>query len=214
VKTESPGPRNAGPGPQPAFSGVSGGKRLRGRGRRIGRALGGFALALSLALPSNPAAQALSRAEKLEGKLRVAMLKANKDIKGPWIKAAELKAVLEDTDLILVDVRKPEEQAVSMIPHALDTYQFADFYRHGIPPGKRLVLYCTIGYRSGKYGEQLAAMGIRSEILEGGILMWSFVGGPLEERDKDVGPKPTHRIHVYDAEWNIVHPDYAAVLPK
>jgi rhodanese-related sulfurtransferase len=169
---------------------------------------------MGLAWPAASAAQALSRAEKLEGKLRVAMLKANKDIKGPWVKAAELKAILEDTNLILVDVRKPEEQAVSMLPHALDTYQFADFYRHGIPPGRRLVLYCTIGYRSGKYGERLAAMGIRSEILEGGILMWSFVGGPLVEPDKDVGPKPTRRIHVYDAEWNIVHPDYAAVLPK
>lgn len=168
---------------------------------------------VALAWPAVARAQALSRAEKLEGKLRVAMLKANKDIPGPWIKAAELKAILEDTNLILVDVRQPGERAVSMLPHALDTYQFADGYRHGIPPGKRLVLYCTIGYRSGKYAEKLAEMKIKSEVLEGGILMWSFVRGPLVARKSRTEWEPTKRIHVYDAEWNIVHPDYEAVLP-
>ena len=172
-----------------------------------------LAAVLALALPVTPAAQAPVRAEKLEGKLRVAMLKANKEIQGPWIKAAELKAILKDTNLILVDVRQPAEREISMLPRALDTYQFADAYRHGIPPGSRLVLYCTIGYRSGKYGEQLAAMGIKSEILEGGILMWSFAGGPLVARKSKTEWVPTNRIHVYGAEWNIVPPDYAAVLP-
>lgn len=171
------------------------------------------ALLLALALPAAPGAQALSRAEKLEGKLRVAMLKANKDIQGPWIKAAELKTIIDDTNLILVDVRQPAEIAVSKIRHAMDTYQFADQYKHGIPPGKRLVLYCTIGYRSGKYGEKLAPLGIKYQVLEGGILMWSFVGGPLVARQDHGEWGPTNRIHVYDAEWNIVHPDYVAVLP-
>jgi rhodanese-related sulfurtransferase len=168
---------------------------------------------LALGLPAVSGAQAPSRAEKLESKLRVAMLKANKDIKGPWIKAADLKAALQDSNLILVDVRQPAEREVSMLPHALDTYQFADGYRHGIPPGSRIVLYCTIGYRSGKYAEQLAAMGVKAEVLEGGILMWSFVGGPLVARKSKTEWEPTKRIHVYDAEWNIVHPDYVAVMP-
>ncbi len=171
------------------------------------------AVFLALALPAASGAQALSRAEKLEANLRVAMLKANKDVQGPWIKAAELKAIIDDTDLILVDVRQPAEREVSKLPHALDTYEFADKYRHGIPPGKRLVLYCTIGYRSGKYGEKLAPLGIKYQVLEGGILMWSFVGGPLVARQDHGAWGPTNRIHVYDAEWNIVHPDYVAVLP-
>ena len=172
-----------------------------------------LAALLGLALPAAPRAQALSRAEKLEGKLRVAMLKANKDIAGPWIKAAELKAILEDTNLVLVDVRRQAEQDVSMLPHAVDTRRFAEIYRHGAPPGKRLVLYDTIGFRSGKYGEQLAPHGIKYEILEGGILMWSFAGGPLAARNGKGEWEPTRRIHVYDSEWNIVHPDYVAVLP-
>ncbi len=172
-----------------------------------------LAFCLALVSPTVSGAQALPRAEKLEAKLRVAMLKANKDIGGPWIKAAELKAMIEDTNLILVDVRQPAEREVSMLPHALDTYQFADGYRHGIPSGKRLVVYCTIGYRSGKYAEQLAALGLKPEVLEGGILMWSFVGGPLVARKSKTEWEPTRRIHVYDSEWNIVHPEYTAVTP-
>lgn len=170
-------------------------------------------LAAIVWLPSPVSAQAMSRAEKLEGKLRVAMLKANKEIKGPWIKAAELKSILEDTNLILIDVRQPKELEISILPHALSTAQFAARYRTGIPAGSRIVVYCTIGYRSGRYAEQLAAMGIKCENLEGGILMWSFAGGPLKAKNANDEWVATNRIHVYDAEWNIVHPDYLGVLP-
>jgi rhodanese-related sulfurtransferase len=156
----------------------------------------------------------LSRAEKLEGKLRVAMLKANKDITGQWIKAAELKSILNDTNLILIDVRQLPELDISIIPGALSTAQFASRFRTGIPAGRRIVVYCTIGYRSGKYAEQLAAMGIKSENLEGGMLMWSFAGGPLIAKNEKDQWVATNRIHVYDAEWNIVHPDYLGVLPQ
>jgi rhodanese-related sulfurtransferase len=175
------------------------------------RSLPLWCLIAGLGLPA--AAQTLSKAEKLEAKLRTAILKATKDIHVPVIKAPELKAILDDTNLILIDVRQPKELEVSMLPHALSTAQFAARYRHGIPAGKRIVVYCTIGYRSGKYAEELAKMGIKSESLEGGILMWSFAGGKLlckNTRDEWV---ETNRIHVYDAEWNIVHPDYLGVLP-
>jgi rhodanese-related sulfurtransferase len=157
-------------------------------------------------------AQTPSRAEKLEGKLRVAIIKATKDLKTPIIKAAELKAILEDSNLVLIDVRKPREQEVSMLPHALTTTGFAEKFRHGIPKEKRLVVYCTIGYRSGKYAEELAKQGIKAENLEGGVLAWSFAGGKFLVRDAKGEWSETNRIHVYDPEWNIVHPDYVGVV--
>ncbi|MEO6094625.1 MAG: rhodanese-like domain-containing protein [Fibrobacteria bacterium] len=166
-----------------------------------------------LSLPRSAPAQPLSKTEKLENKLRMAVLKATKDLKVPIIKAAELKTVIDDTGLVLVDVRKTGEQQVSMLPHALTTAQFAETFRHGIPKGKRLVVYCTIGYRSGRYAEELAKQGIKAENLEGGVLAWSFAGGKFLMQDGNGGWTETNRIHVYDAEWNIVHPDYRAVLP-
>ncbi|MDB5051521.1 MAG: rhodanese domain protein [Fibrobacteres bacterium] len=157
-------------------------------------------------------AQTLSRAEKLEGKLRVAIIKANKGLDVPLIKAADLKQIIDDTNLVLIDVRKPREQEVSMLPHALTTEEFAARFRHGIPKDKRLVVYCTIGYRSGKYALELAKQGIKAESLEGGVLMWSFVGGKFLVKDAKGEWMETNRIHVYDPEWNIVHPDYVGVV--
>jgi rhodanese-related sulfurtransferase len=171
-----------------------------------------FSLTCAL-LPSPLSAQALSRAEKLEGKLRVAMLKANKDIHGPWIKAAELQAILEDTNLVLIDVRQKYEQETSMLPHAIAPMDFAAKFRHGIPKEKRLVVYCTIGFRSGKYAEELAKQGFKAEVLEGGVLAWSFAGGKFFTAGAKGGLVETNHIHVYDREWNIVHPDYIAVMP-
>src|SRR6267142_5016076 len=94
-------------------------------------------LALSL-LPAASHAQAPARAEKLETKLRIAIAKATKDVNVPLIKAVDLKKIIDDTNLVLIDVRKPREQEVSMLPHALTTAEFAARFRHGIPADKRL----------------------------------------------------------------------------
>jgi sodium/bile acid cotransporter 7 len=157
------------------------------------------------------AAQTPSRAEKLEARMRVECIKATKDINVPVIKAAALKAIIEDTDLVLIDIRQPKEQEISMLPHALTTFEFAEKFRKGIPATKRIVVYCTIGYRSGKYAETLARQGIKSENLEGGILAWSFAGGALRCKNSAGEWVPTNRIHTYSKEWNLVHPDYAGV---
>ncbi|HKP96061.1 MAG TPA: rhodanese-like domain-containing protein [Fibrobacteria bacterium] len=168
--------------------------------------------AAALLLAALSPAQTPSLTEKLEGRLRIAIIKATKDLDVPLIKAAELKAILEDTNLVLIDVRQPREQEVSMLPHALTTAGFAEKFRHGIPAGKRLVVYCTIGYRSGKYALELAKQGIKAENLEGGVLAWSFAGGKFLVKDAQGGWSGTHRIHVYAPEWNIVHPDYVGVV--
>lgn len=91
------------------------------------------------------------------------------------------------------------------------TREFAGRFRKGIPKGKRIVVYCTIGYRSGKYAMELAGQGIRAENLEGGILSWSHAGGPFQVRNDAGLATPTRRVHVYDKGWNLLHPDYEAV---
>ncbi|GEM_PF-1237175 len=164
------------------------------------------------AAPAPPAATpTISKAEKLEARMRVECVKATRDLHVPVIKPAELKQIIADTNLVLIDIRQPKEQEVSMLPHALTTNEFAEKFRHGIPKDKRLVVYCTIGYRSGKYAETLVRQGIKSENLEGGILAWSFVGGELFTKDKDGSLIPTNRIHTYSKDWNLVHPDYVGV---
>lgn len=159
----------------------------------------------------NPPPKRNLLAERLERKLRTEYLKATAGIQGPTLKAEALLPLLEDTNLVLLDIRQPDEQAVSMIPKAMTTQDFAARFRKGIPKGKRIVVYCTIGYRSGRYAMQLATQNIRAENLEGGLLAWSHVGGPLEVRNPDGLVTPTKRVHIYDKTWNFLHPDYQAV---
>lgn len=161
--------------------------------------------------PGVPAAKSKVLAEKIERRLRVEYLKATRGIQGPTLKAEALLAILEDTNLVLLDIRQPDEQAVSMLPRSITTREFAERFRKGVPKEKRIVVYCTIGFRSGQYAMQLASQGIRAENLEGGVLAWSHVGGPFEVRNGAGMATATRRVHVYDKGWNFLHPDYEAV---
>jgi len=107
-------------------------------------------------------------------------------------------------DIVLVDVRGAEEQAVSMIPGAITQEAFeADRERYG---SARIVTYCTIGARSGKYAAELQAAGLDVRNLEGSILAWTHAGGDLAGPDG-----PTRKLHVYGRRWNLAADGYEAV---
>lgn len=106
---------------------------------------------------------------------------------------------------VLVDVRAPEERAVSMLPGAIarETFEAArDLYRN-----QTVVAYCTIGARSGEYAEILRREGIDAYNLKGSILAWTHAGLPL----RDTQGKDTKRVHVYGSKWNLVADGYEAV---
>ena len=156
-------------------------------------------------------AQTPSREERRQAKVRQEYLKATEHIHVPTIKADGLKAQLGDTNLILVDVRQPNEQMVSMLPGALTPYEFSQKFKTGFPKTKRVVTYCTLGFRSGKYAEQLQSRDLPVQNLEGGILAWTHVGGVLE-RDSAEVKVSTKKVHVYDSnmqKWIAL--DYEAV---
>lgn len=121
------------------------------------------------------------------------------------ITASQLMEELETgRDLVLVDVRKPEEQAVSMIPGALTQAQFEE--QAAALAGKTVVTYCTAGYRSGLYAKKIHQQGWQVLNLEGSILSWTHVGGPLVDSEG-----PTKQVHVYSADWSLESSDYDPV---
>src|SRR5262249_33727366 len=69
--------------------------------------------------------QSPNREERRKNRVREEYLKATEHIHVPTITADSLKAHLADTDLVLVDVRQPNEQMVSMLPGAFTPYEFA-----------------------------------------------------------------------------------------
>jgi sodium/bile acid cotransporter 7 len=123
----------------------------------------------------------------------------------PVISVEALQAELGEGDLVIVDAREPAERAVSTLPGAISAPELE--LRAEELAGRRVVTYCTIGYRSSLYARQLRAQGWDARNLEGSILAWTHAGGELH----DSRGLPTRRVHVYDDRWNLAADGYEPV---
>jgi len=113
------------------------------------------------------------------------------------VSARDLIEMQVGDGVVLVDVREPEEIAVSRIPEAIAKEEFEasrEEYR-----GKKVVAYCTIGARSGEYAEELGGEGIDAYNLEGGILAWLHAGQEVI----DPTGEATDQVHVYGPKWDL-----------
>jgi rhodanese-related sulfurtransferase len=116
----------------------------------------------------------------------------------------EVLARQKEGNLILVDVRKPEERRVSMIPGAISVGEFErDQAKY---TDYTVVAYCTIGYRSGIYVQELSRRNLRSANIKGGILAWVHAGQKVINEDGE-----TRKVHTYGSRWNLVPEGYEAV---
>ena len=108
------------------------------------------------------------------------------------LKADELDEMIEDhTDVLIVDVREPQEFAQGHIPGALNvprgTLEGAadQGYKHRVQTlcdaqTRDVVLYCATGGRSAMAAKTLQEMGFtRATSLAGGIEMWAAEGLPV-----------------------------------
>jgi len=110
--------------------------------------------------------------------------------------AGQTLQLMDREKVILVDIRKTKEQAVSMITGAITEMEFTrnpSAYRDYIVIG-----YCTIGSRSGKLARKLKKKGISMFNMQGGILAWLHAGGIVHKDGK-----PVNRVHVYGSKWNL-----------
>ena len=122
----------------------------------------------------------------------------------PDVAPAQLVEWLDDANTVLVDVRKKKEREVSIIAGSITREEYeshADQYE-----GYRVVSYCTIGYRSGKYSEQLRRDGVDAWNLEAGILGWVHAGKPVQSEGEQ-----SWRVHVYGRQWSLLPADYEPV---
>ena len=115
------------------------------------------------------------------------------------IEAPALAALIDrGAALLLVDVRTPEEQAVSTIPGALCVAADADPRSIQIvSPTSTVVVYCSVGVRSARLARGLVDAG-RTDVrnLARGLFGWANDGRPL------AGPQgAASRVHRYDDAW-------------
>ncbi len=102
----------------------------------------------------------------------------------------------------LLDAREWDEYAVSHLPNAryVGYDDFSMDRLKDIDKDTEVVVYCSVGYRSERIGEQLEAAGYSNvRNLYGGIFEWSNAGFPLQSPSGD----EVKRLHAYGAVWGI-----------
>jgi len=117
----------------------------------------------------------------------------------PEVSVAQVK---ELKDMILLDARESAEFKVSHIKNArhVGYDQFDMNSVKSINRNQKIVVYCSVGYRSEKISEKLKQAGFTDvSNLYGGIFEWVNQGnGVVDEKGN-----PTKKIHAYNKTWGI-----------
>ncbi|MEO0560142.1 MAG: rhodanese-like domain-containing protein [Bacteroidota bacterium] len=159
---------------------------MKRRGLWIG--LGGVALVGLAVLAARPVRWAL---------LQRALEASHPNV--AWISTDQLAAELaSDTPPTLLDVRQPDEVAISQIPGAIPVSPDATVEElRQLELDGPVVVYCSVGARSGALAERLGAAGVDSvRNLRGSIFAWANEGRPLERAGERA-----ETVHPFDAAW-------------
>jgi len=124
----------------------------------------------------------------------------------PVIKVAELEKK-DLKDYLILDCRTKREFETSHIKGALHSEKLDTAKRNlKLQKGRPVVVYCSVGYRSGKMVEALVKDGAKNvSNLEGSIFTWANRGNPLED---DEG-RSTSKVDRYGWRWGkYLRPEY------
>ncbi len=117
----------------------------------------------------------------------------------PVIDVDELKA--EQDSVYIFDAREPEEYKTSHIKGAKYIgYNDFDPTRLGdLPKDAKIVVYCSVGYRSEKVGNKLKELGYENvQNLYGSLFEWVNRGYPVVDDNN----KETNEVHTYNKKWS------------
>ena len=107
----------------------------------------------------------------------------------------------EKEEVVLFDTRELPEYEVSHIEGAkyLGYKDFDESRLAGIPKDAKIVLYCSVGYRSEKIGNKLQKLGYNNTYnLYGSIFEWVNQGYPVVDKNGD----PSKQVHTYNKQWS------------
>ncbi len=117
----------------------------------------------------------------------------------PLIGVKELQRI--QSDVVLFDAREKEEYEVSHIAGAkyLGYKKFDPTTLANVDKDQKIVLYCSVGYRSEKIGERLLALGYTNVYnLYGSIFEWINQGNPVVDEQGKV----IQKVHTYNKKWS------------
>jgi rhodanese-related sulfurtransferase len=123
---------------------------------------------------------------------------------GEWVDGETLSDWMEGSsrrNLVLLDVRTPEEYAVSHLRGAQSVDPSnPDVEGLSIPADATVVVYCSIGYRSASIIEELEHAEIDDVYnLEGGLFDWANRDRPIYRGDERV-----RVVHPFNGWWGML----------
>ena len=104
-------------------------------------------------------------------------------------------------EYIFLDARELEEYQISHIPGAryIGYKKFDEDLLEGISHDDKIIVYCSVGYRSEKIGKKLEKLGYTTVYnLYGSIFEWINCDLPLENQQGIA----TDTIHTYNKKWS------------
>lgn len=115
----------------------------------------------------------------------------------PLINTIELKKL---DNYIILDTRAANEYNVSSIPQSIwIDYPNTNFEQlQGYSKDQPIVVYCSVGYRSERVGEQLLEMGFTNVYnLYGGIFEWVNTNHQVVNSKQEI----VNAVHGYSPSW-------------
>jgi len=141
----------------------------------------------------------LSFGQMVQSKAYGEMLDGLLSHKAKEISVADAKNI---SDVIFVDAREKKEYEVSHINNAVWCgYDDFDINRlKGMDASKKVIVYCSVGYRSEKISLKLKKLGFSTTYnLYGGIFEWKNEGNPVYD---NLGNE-TEKVHAYNEKWGV-----------
>ncbi len=120
----------------------------------------------------------------------------------PLISTDSALEVLIDAQAVFLDTRSSEEYNVSHIEGArfVDYETFDISQLENLPRDSAIVVYCSVGYRSERIGEQLLSAGFSNvRNLYGGIFEWKNEHRQVVNK----ASQPTDSVHAFNRLWGI-----------
>jgi rhodanese-related sulfurtransferase len=109
--------------------------------------------------------------------------------------------VQNTTDCVFLDAREKKEFEVSHIKNAV-WVGYDDFNLErlkSVAKNKKIVVYCSVGYRSERITDKLIQAGyLHASNLYGGIFEWVNAGNAVVKSENTI----TNEVHTYNKSWS------------
>jgi len=132
------------------------------------------------------------------------------------VSPAEAQRWLQSTNGLrpqLLDIRTLEEFEISHLPRAqrVDPKIKPDQLLPKLDPGRPVLVYCAVGYRSSELATRLIKAGFTNVAnIEGSIFAWANAGLPMETNGR-----PATVVHPYNETFGkLLKPEFRAAVPN